>query len=378
MKHIKLISIILAMLLVFGGACGKSEAPAAEDPGTKAPAESPAATDNSSAEPAEPQLPAEEEKDFNTLLSERLSLYADFLPEYCVPLLDSERPNPHFDLLFLDGDELPELAIIEDNYHPIGAHIFMVVDGKITEAGEFGTYGTCWYSPKQSLLDNTDMAMGEMLRQIVSVDEKGKATVVKSLSMVEGEEGDIEKYLIDEKEVESEAFWAESEKWDSKGDNPDNAVIYDGSLNYSDYKEDLYGALKYRFENPFDFYTYDFNSESYIPSIDELVGKWVLYRYETEGDDGYAGENGIDISLIIYGDGKIDYIEDSYEEDIELYGLPLDVDQDGYLTFTYESHDTDINNTFVGLNEDELEMSLWYNNPDGTYGGSEWFFVRAN
>jgi len=371
----KILALLTALLLVFCTACGSSQQTKEPQPqqNTEAPAGNTTENTEGEAEAQTGETAPTPEKSFEEQLNERLYLYADYLKEYCVPLLSTDSPDPRFDLLLLDDDELPELAIIEDNYHPIGVHIFMEVDGEVKEIGEFGSYGAAWYSPKQSILDNTYSGMGESDREIFSVDEKGNAVKLVSLGEIIDDNGDMGKYLIDGEEVDEIAYWAEVEKWYNE---TDNAIIYDYALSYRDFKEDLFGALSNRYQNPFDIYSDDFQPESYVPAIEDLVGEWTLFRYETEGDEGYVGDNGVVMSLTFYADGTVDYIENTYDEELSLHGLPLNTDEYGWLYFSYNSHDTDITNTLVAINGEELELSVSFENPDGTYGGSEWFFIR--
>ena len=69
-----------------------------------------------------------------------------------------------------------------------------------------------------------------------------------------------------------------------------------------------------------------------------------------------------------------------FEDATDLRGVEP-FEQDGLMWFTRydEEHDMEILYTIVGMTaEGELELSVSFEYWDGTYGGSEWFYVRAD
>ena len=68
-----------------------------------------------------------------------------------------------------------------------------------------------------------------------------------------------------------------------------------------------------------------------------------------------------------------------YEDAVDLKGLEF-VEKYGLMSFEYtDAYGQLITNSIVGMTADgELEMSISFEYPDGTYGGSEWFYVRAD
>ncbi len=375
----KIIAIALALMLVFCSACGKTAGNQTAEPqqntegAPKAPVESEGPSGNNAAEPS--AAPETAEPDPEKALTDRIQLFADFLPEYCVPLLDTDSDDPHFDLLLLDADDLPELAIIEDNYHPIGVHVFKVVDGQVKEVGEFGSSGTMLYREYQSIIDGFYMGMGSTTHDVVEVRADGSSEVVMTTEEYYDGPSDDYRYFINGEEVDADVYYEADAEWQSI---ESSVIYYEKGLRYMDYKEDLFDALMDRYYNPPAKEEYSYYGNPI--DLDAVVGSWTLYRYETEGEDGYAGENGTVTTLTVYENGTLDYYyKNMYEDAVDLKGLEF-VEKDGLMSFEYtDGYGQLITNSIVGMTADgELEMSVSFEYPDGTYGGSEWFYVRAD
>lgn len=84
--------------------------------------------------------------------SKELSDRADTEWEYTADYEDSEGPK--FTLLYLDGDEIPELAVVYGLAHAHGIYLYTYTDGKVKQVGDssYGQYGGVGYMEKEGII----------------------------------------------------------------------------------------------------------------------------------------------------------------------------------------------------------------------------------
>ncbi len=79
---------------------------------------------------------------------EKVVLNEDYAEAYCGFLRERYRNNPYvemlpmgFRLVYIDGDDIPELLLMEDNCHAAGVWGYTYCNDRIIEVGEFGSFG---------------------------------------------------------------------------------------------------------------------------------------------------------------------------------------------------------------------------------------------
>lgn len=384
----KILALILSIVMVFTlAACGgKAETPAGapSDLPTK---ETPAAANTGSTDTAQhggsqgsqnqtPEPPAE-------TIDDRLQLFALFLEDEADAMISEyEDCDPHYDLIYLDGDDLPELVIAPDWYHAARPHVYMVVDGAVKDVGEFGEYGTIYFKERESALEDSYYGMGASEVTIYSVDARGETEPLKSWYSCEDNDFENEiydfVYMVDGEECDDEAYYACVEEW---AWYCDSCFVYDAGTSYEDTKYSLLSSLQFIYENPAD---HSFDHIQAGPTFEEIEGEWILRRFETEGYEGLASDEEMNNHLIFNYDWTVDIYEQSWDDEpVDIDGVPVWTGEDGYLSFSFNDTrmdgENEITYTVLGFTEDGmLEISSMFEFGDGTYGGSELFYEKES
>lgn len=132
---------------------------------------------------------------------------------------DSEE-IPGFALTYLDGDDVPELVVIEGYAHACGAAVYAFEKGEVVSVGVYGQYGAMGYREKEGIVfDDYDMG-GNVYSNVYQI-EGNKEMLLQSYSEkcefpAEGEELQYT-YVVDGKEVSGEQYRRICEKWNKTG-----------------------------------------------------------------------------------------------------------------------------------------------------------------
>lgn len=70
-----------------------------------------------------------------------------------------------FRLAYIDDDDTPELLLMKDNSHPAGVWVYTYKNGRVVEAGEFGSIGGMQYLEKRGMIFSGFYNMGEGFSQ---------------------------------------------------------------------------------------------------------------------------------------------------------------------------------------------------------------------
>ncbi len=153
--------------------------------------------------------------------SEVLEGYGTFLAEY-VPHRtggDSEEV-PAFALIYLDGDEVPELIVIEGYAHLCGGYVYTFEEGEVIPVGVYGQYGTLHYREKEGIAFHDYDTFGNIYSEVYQI-EGSKETLLQSWSEVgeyTAEEEALQyTYTVDGKEVSEKQYRNVYEKWYEAG-----------------------------------------------------------------------------------------------------------------------------------------------------------------
>ena len=134
-----------------------------------------------------------------------IRMYADYLDAMCESREDL-RATLHYDLLYVDDDDIPELAYMEHSAHVATVHLCMAYDDGVYEVGEFGEYGNFAYIPGTGKILSFQMNQGVYLYDFFHLENRTLQEDT-SFEIVEGQlEGEITRYYIDGDEVEEEAY----------------------------------------------------------------------------------------------------------------------------------------------------------------------------
>ncbi|MDE7436269.1 MAG: hypothetical protein K2N01_10695 [Lachnospiraceae bacterium] len=130
-----------------------------------------------------------------------------------------EKEVAGFALIYLDNDEIPELAIIEGWAHASGVSIYTYEKGEAVFVGKYGQYGAMGYRQKEGIVfDDYDQG-GNVFSQVYQID-KSNVTLLTSYSVyyqfMETEEPEII-YTVDGQEVSQKQYQEVSERWGTAG-----------------------------------------------------------------------------------------------------------------------------------------------------------------
>lgn len=177
-----------------------------------------------------------------------LEEYAAFLAEY-EPQQENEQQPPRFALLFLDGDDVPELIVIEGTAHAQGASVYMFQKRHAIFVGTYGQYGALCYREKEGILFDDYDTQGDIFSRVYQIKEN-QAVLLQSYDSIEppySENGEKLQYTyhVDGKEVTEEQYQEISDKWSADGYR---MIQYDDCrvLTGSDIQKDLQEELEDR------------------------------------------------------------------------------------------------------------------------------------
>lgn len=176
-----------------------------------------------------------------------LEEYAAFLVEY-EPQQENEQQSPRFALLFLDGDDIPELIVIEGTAHAQGASVYMFQKRQAISVGTYGEYGALGYREKEGILFDDYDTQGDIFSRVYQI-KGNQAVLLQSYDSIEppySEKEELEyTYHVDGKEVTEEQYQEISDKWSADGYR---MIQYDDcrALTESDIQKDLQEELEER------------------------------------------------------------------------------------------------------------------------------------
>lgn len=149
--------------------------------------------------------------------SEALTGYGILLEE-CVSMRQDSNSEevPGFALIYLDGDNVPELVVIEGWVHASGAAVYTFEKGEVIPVGVYGQYGAMGYQEKEGIVFD-DYDQGGSVYSSVYKIEGSKGTLLQSYSErfvfpAEGEEPQYA-YAVDGNEVSEEQYMEVCDKW---------------------------------------------------------------------------------------------------------------------------------------------------------------------
>ncbi len=134
---------------------------------------------------------------------EYIILYRTVLENYHS---ENEYENPGFSLIYIDDDEIPELAIADGSHHVDKVSVYTVYGGKAIEVGEYGSNGEIEYLERGNVIHSNWTGMGAALDDYYSINA-GNESEICSLTSEENPLNIGEySYTIDDNDVSEEEY----------------------------------------------------------------------------------------------------------------------------------------------------------------------------
>lgn len=257
-----------------------------------------------------------------------LMAYAKYLQKFYEEC-PYETNGIKFDLVFIDIDNIPELAIIPSAAHASGVIICVYNGGNVVETGEFGSFGTCRFNSYENLIFSTHMGQGEETSFFYRIEgtERVELLALHSGPQYEGFQDIGQYYEVDGTEVSEEVYEQVCKEWDWE---ELNVWGYDDAVFVNDI-DDLYRELCKRFSF--------LKEQDYIEQNDSSLDEWKQAYLNYLGEDNYT--DNCTYSLIYVDDDNIpEMVIDSGIEAggcqiLTFHDYVLDVWQSARLNVTY-------------------------------------------
>ena len=106
-----------------------------------------------------------------------ITAYKEFLRDFLEENPNASSLGATFNLIFLDDDDIPELAFNEADYHAAGADLYRYNGKEVVEVGHYGSYGAFNFLPREGIIDSAYMGSGDILNTYFRFDGE-KATEI--------------------------------------------------------------------------------------------------------------------------------------------------------------------------------------------------------
>lgn len=259
-----------------------------------------------------------------------LETYRRFLTYYAKQKKDKDgQGETRFALIYLDGDEIPELVILEGDAHMDAASVYTYEQGRAVLVGRYGQHGTMYYQEKEGIVLSDFDSAGEVLSSVYQIDGTNEVTL-QSYHTQWGKTEGKESYFVDNEKTTKEQYDKVWEKWNSKANR---RVDYRIGTPVS---EDNWEALikqSYRLRTGWENYLYFFQDR-----------KPYSYKAKFTGLSGEALEEPVETVV------TLDIREVKYFDKGTLFELRLVPDEE--LKFRYDMERLNLGYFYV--NEDKI------------------------
>ena len=171
----------------------------------------------------------------NIAASTENTAWIDMYEDYLDRVLDSEdaAPDAGFGLVYIDGDDTPELTVSVGTYHAAGARLICVYDGKLSASDPIGSFGSFGYAEKTGVVVHGYSGSGVTtvnVSRLVNGELEDLWTGEEADGSMMGMSEEIT-YSSDGKEVSKEEYDRMYEKYvpikyDSIGDSVDSGGVH--------------------------------------------------------------------------------------------------------------------------------------------------------
>ena len=149
--------------------------------------------------------------------------YLEFLTEYVQNSKDGKGQGARFSLAFVDGDDIPELLLMEDDCHARGVKVFTYYQDQVAELGAFGSFGLMQYVERAGLIFSHYMGHGESDNDFFEIKE-GQAVLICNMHSTPHRKNGIDTslYEIDGVAVNEKTYRA---RWKALYEDQDYVLI---------------------------------------------------------------------------------------------------------------------------------------------------------
>ena len=149
--------------------------------------------------------------------------YLEFLTEYVQNSKDGKGQGARFSLAFVDGDDIPELLLMEDDCHAKGVKVFTYYQEQVAELGAFGSFGLMQYVERAGLIFSHYMGHGESDNNFFEIKE-GQAVLICNMHSTPYRKNGIDTslYEIDGVAVNEKTYRA---RWKALYEDQDYVLI---------------------------------------------------------------------------------------------------------------------------------------------------------
>ncbi len=149
--------------------------------------------------------------------------YLEFLTEYVQNSKDGKGQGARFSLAFVDGDDIPELLLMEDDCHARGVKVFTYYQDQVAELGAFGSFGLMQYVERAGLIFSHYMGHGESDNDFFEIKE-GQAVLICNMHSTPYRKNGIDAnlYEIDGVAVNEKTYRA---RWKALYEDQDYVLI---------------------------------------------------------------------------------------------------------------------------------------------------------
>ena len=129
--------------------------------------------------------------------------YKDFLLSYEPQEYGEQEYSPHFDLVYVDEDDIPELVIADDAKKLFSTHVYAFYEGKTVLINDYSEFGVFSYVPKENLIHSSWDKNGNIYDSFHKI-ENGEDVTLASFSWMAA---DLEvSFYIGEQEVSEKEY----------------------------------------------------------------------------------------------------------------------------------------------------------------------------
>ncbi|MCH5280154.1 MAG: hypothetical protein J1E61_01700 [Lachnospiraceae bacterium] len=148
--------------------------------------------------------------------------YREFLLNY---ESEFDLVEPRFNLAYIDEDDIPELIIMDDDFHAASGDVYMYYEGEVVFIHSYGTYGGFPFVTKGNYIMSGGTGMGEAYASYHKIEDGKDVSLITLRGAADWSEEELDPeedyYFINEKPVTK----AEYEK--------QSALYYDGKEFFS-------------------------------------------------------------------------------------------------------------------------------------------------
>lgn len=226
----------------------------------------------------------EEEIQSTTAISEQmteqekaLAAYEDFVESYAKQWENPDKNGtPGFALIYLDNDDIPELAIYDGEVTAVcGVNIYTYEQGEIVYIGEYGYYGCMYYLEKEGIVYEE---YGHGVNACCSVHQIDGTTDTllqsfsKWLEYTDGTETIIYTYMIDDKKVSEEQYEDVRLRWSA-----DNKKVIDNGMYTSMINENIQKAMVEEIQAPKAISAQVYEQAEVLEAYEEFLSDYAEY-----------------------------------------------------------------------------------------------------